>query len=82
MKGNTMNTLTITRQAKPGFGDYVAITATVTMKSGKEVTLCNPFTEVQDAIAAGEPFTAHAVVGMKPSPVVINPAHVALVESR
>lgn len=70
-----MNTLT-TVETEFGFRP----TAKLTLRTGREVWVCNPYAEIQDAMAQGKPFGAHAVVGMKPSPIVVNPAHVALVE--
>lgn len=52
----------------------------VTLKGGRELYLCNAYSDVLAAMLAREPFTAHAVVGMAPRNVVVNPAYVALVE--
>lgn len=52
----------------------------VTMRGTRELYLCNDYDEVSEAVRLGKPFAAHAVVGMKPSPVTINPLHVALLE--
>lgn len=55
--------------------------AKLTLKSGaREIYLCNPFAELVEAIAAGEPFIAHAVVGMQPVELIVNPSAVAIVE--
>lgn len=52
----------------------------VTLKGGRELYLCNAYCDVRAAMLTGEPFAAHAVVDMAPRDVVVNPAHVALVE--
>lgn len=55
-------------------------TVKITTRSGREVWLCNNYEEVDMAVKVGDPFSAHACIGMRPSPVTINPAHVELVE--
>ena len=73
-----MRTLTYTNQ--PGF-DGVVVTARLTLKSGREMYLCNPMDELTEAMDAKETFKGHTVVGMKPNDAVINPAHVAAIEA-
>ena len=55
-------------------------TARVTFKGGREDWLCNPFTEVTEAMGEGKPFMAHAIRGMTPHDMIINPTAVASVE--
>lgn len=52
----------------------------VTLRAGRELYLCNTFTDIRAAIATGQPFTAHAVKSLQAKPVVLNPAHIALTE--
>ena len=55
-------------------------TAKITFKGCRDVWVCNPMEEIANAIDMGEPFIAHAVVGMDPSEIIVNPAFVMLVE--
>lgn len=55
-------------------------TTSLTLKTGRELYLCNDYEALRDAIAAEAPFEAHQVVAMTPRPIVINPAHVAVLE--
>jgi hypothetical protein len=52
----------------------------LTLKTKRELWLANEYAAIKDALDAGQPFEAHMIVGLKPVPVVITPAHVALVE--
>lgn len=63
----------------PDPAGFVPIVVKVTLRTGAEFYLCNAFAHVQEAIAAGEPFTAHEVVGLRPKPIVLNPTHIAAV---
>jgi len=61
---------------------FVFPTAKITLRAGsRELWLCNPWEELRDAMDAGKPFEAQTVVGMHPKPLIVNPAHVALVET-
>lgn len=58
----------------------VAITARVTPKKGQDFCLCNPMDELIEARDSGETFVAHAVVGMQPKRVIIEPHTLARIE--
>lgn len=62
------------------FGEAMWLTK-VTLRSGREIVLCNEYMEVDAAVKEGKTFSAHTVLAMKPSPITINPAHVAVVEA-
>ena len=72
-----MNTLSFS----PDVNGMVQPTAQLTLKTGREVWLCNPVDELTEAMATGEPFTAHIVVGMAPRVLIVNPAHVVTIEA-
>lgn len=74
-----MKTLTYKKQTTPIPG--VIVTAFMTLKSGREMYLCNPMDELTEAMDTGQPFKAHTVVGMEPNEAIINPAHVATIEA-
>lgn len=59
---------------------FLQPTSTLTMKGGKEFWLGNPMSELAEAMDEGKPFTAHAVKGMQPVEVIVNPPHVATIE--
>jgi hypothetical protein len=61
---------------------FVQPTAMLTLRSGREHYLGNPMGELKDAMSEGEPFVCHAVRGMAPYEVVVNPAHVASIEAQ
>jgi hypothetical protein len=81
-----MLTLTITYQPPPAehpsmnMGGVVAIVAKVVPKRGEEFYICNPMDEIIDARDSGEAFVAHAVVGMMPKRVIIEPGTIARIE--
>lgn len=56
-------------------------TATLTLKTGREIWLCNPVDELTEAMGAGEPFRGHTAKAMKAHPLIVNPAHVATIEA-
>jgi hypothetical protein len=75
-----MNTLSIRAQANmPG---SAMVTAEVRLGSGRTFYVCNPIEELTEAMAAGESFVAHSVVGMAPIEVIVNPKHVATIERK
>lgn len=74
-----MKTLTVVYQDRPGL-EMVAITARVTPKRGDRFYLCNSMDEFIEARESGEPFVAHAVVGMEAKRVLIEPGTIARVE--
>jgi hypothetical protein len=55
----------------------VALIAKVVPKRGEEFYVCNPMDEIIEARESGEPFVAHAVIGMKPKRVIIEPGTIA-----
>jgi hypothetical protein len=59
---------------------FVAEVVRVTPKRGDHFYLCNPLDEIIEARDSGEPFVAHAVVGMKPKRMVIEPGTIARYE--
>lgn len=81
-----MLTLTTVLQPAPDhFPDMdmqgmVANTARVVPKRGDDFYVCNPMDELIEARESGEPFVAHAVVGMKPKRVIIEPGTIARIE--
>lgn len=54
-------------------------TALVTFRGGDQSHICNSWDELVAAMDAGKPFVAHAVRGMQPQELVINPPHVVTV---
>lgn len=52
----------------------------VTLKSGKEFYLSDKWQDIEPKFTGTASFRASRVVSMQPTPVVINPAHVALAE--
>lgn len=56
-------------------------TAKVELATGREFYVCNSMPDLIGAMEAGEPFTAHSIVGLAPIEVIINPAHVAVIEA-
>jgi hypothetical protein len=56
-------------------------TALVTMVTGEPFYVCSDYAELRLAAAQSSVFEVHAVVGMKPVPNVINPAHIVRVEA-
>lgn len=81
-----MRTLSIVPQPGPekfpdmDMGDMVYMTALVVPKKGEEFYLCNPMDEIIEARDSGEPFIAHAVVGMKAKRVIIEPGTIARIQ--
>lgn len=73
-----MRELSVVHQPAP-MDAVVVITAKLTVRGGKETWLCNPFSELTEAMDAGETFTAHEIIGMKPNPIIVNPANVATI---
>jgi hypothetical protein len=57
-----------------------ATTALVTPKRGDEFYVCNPLDEIISARESGEPFIAHAVIGMKPKRTIIEPGTIARIQ--
>jgi hypothetical protein len=59
-----------------GFGP----TAKVTLRTGREIWVCDDVTELDEAMEAGVPFRGHKSVAFRSEPVTLNPAHVAAIE--
>jgi hypothetical protein len=59
----------------------VVPTAKVELATGREFYVCNPMPDLAEAMEAGEPFTAHSIIGMAPIEVIVNPAHVAAIDA-
>lgn len=77
MSAATMTTLSY----EPDANGFVQPLAKVTLKTGREVWVCNPYEDVRDAHAEGASFEAHAVVALAPKPITLNPAHIAAIEA-
>ena len=60
--------------------NIAAITAKAYPKKGDEFYLCNPMDELIAAMYAGDRFVAHAVIGMVPKRVIIDPQDIARIE--
>lgn len=81
-----MLTLTTVLQAAPethpdmDMQGMVAMTARVVPKRGEKFYVCNPMDEIIEARESGEPFVAHAVIGLKPKRVIIEPGTIARIE--
>jgi hypothetical protein len=81
-----MKTLsTVPMEAPEKFPDLpvagmVTATAHVIPKKGEGFYVCNPMDEIIAARESGEPFVAHAVIGMKPKRVIIEPGTLARIE--
>jgi len=63
-----------------GGEEFAELRCVVNLRSGKTLALCNVYNDVAGAVADGEVFEAHEVVGMKPITVTINPVHVESVQ--
>ena len=58
------------------------ITAKITMRGGREMWMCNPYSLLAEALVEGKPFEAHMIESMEPKQIMINPAHVATIERK
>ena len=76
-----MRVLSIARHRADHGEGPVKITAQITLKTGREIYVCNPMPELATVMEAGEPFVAHSVVGMEPQQLIVNPPHVAAIEA-
>lgn len=60
-------------------GDTALLTARVLFKNGREIYLCDEFSEIEEAMESHSPFKAHEVVSFRPSEIIVNPSAVASV---
>jgi hypothetical protein len=68
-------------ESQPLLEGAVVITATLRRRAEREdVYLCDTWSELEAAMAAGEPFIGHRVIGMQPVDLIINPSNVATIE--
>jgi hypothetical protein len=71
---------TLSYEFQPLLEGAVIITATLTLRKGDPIYLCDNFGQLQEAMDEGKPFLAHKVVGMNPVDLIVNPANVATIE--
>lgn len=61
-------------------GEMAVIQSRVYTTKSEGFWSANRYEDLKAAVAEGRPFEGHQIVGMKPVPIVINPAHVITVE--
>lgn len=72
---------TLSYKFQPLLEGAVVITAKLVRRGEKdEIYLCDTYEELVEAMAAGEPFLAHRVIGMNPVDLIVVPANVSTIE--